>query len=69
MQLVEIISGHLTTKEIIDITRELAVRMGKTPVVVNDYPGFVSNRILMPMINEAIYCVYEGIASPEGLIR
>ncbi|MFY9115062.1 MAG: 3-hydroxybutyryl-CoA dehydrogenase [Dethiobacteria bacterium] len=67
MQLVEIISGHLTTKEIIDITRELAVRMGKTPVVVNDYPGFVSNRILMPMINEAIYCVYEGIASPEGV--
>ena len=67
MKLVEIISGHLTEDTVIDITVNLAVKMGKTPVVVNDYPGFVSNRVLMPMINEAIFCVYEGIASPEGV--
>lgn len=67
MKLVEIISGHLTDETVIDITENLAIKMGKTPVVVNDYPGFVSNRVLMPMINEAICCVYEGIASPEGV--
>ncbi len=67
MKLVEIISGHLTDETVVDITENLAVKMGKTPVVVNDYPGFVSNRVLMPMINEAICCVYEGIASPEGV--
>ncbi len=67
MQLVEIISGHLTEPSVVNLTKEMSERMGKTPVVVNDYPGFVSNRVLMPMINEAIYCVYEGIASPEGV--
>lgn len=67
MQLVEIISGHLTEPPVIELTKELAEKMGKIPVVVNDYPGFVSNRVLMPMINEAVYCVYEGIASPEGV--
>lgn len=69
MQLVEIISGHLTDNSIVNLTRELAEKMGKTPVIVNDYPGFVSNRVLMPMINEAVYCVYEGIATPEGVDR
>jgi 3-hydroxybutyryl-CoA dehydrogenase len=47
--------------------RELSEKVGKTPVEVNDFPGFVSNRILMPMINEAIYCVMEGVAKPEDI--
>lgn len=67
MQLVEVIRGHATsdatTKTVIDMTAAL----GKTPVEVNDYPGFVANRILMPMINEAIYCVFEGVATPEAI--
>ena len=67
MKLVEIISGHLTDKAVVDLTKDMAEKMGKVPVIVNDYPGFVSNRILMPMINEAIYCVYESIADPEGI--
>ncbi len=67
MQLVEIISGHLTDGTVVDVTKSMAEKMGKIPVIVNDYPGFVSNRILMPMINEAIYCVYESIADPEGV--
>ncbi len=67
MKLVEIISGHLTDSAVVKLTEEMAEKMGKIPVIVNDYPGFVSNRILMPMINEAIYCVYESIAEPEGV--
>ncbi|MCG0314962.1 MAG: 3-hydroxybutyryl-CoA dehydrogenase [Calditerricola sp.] len=67
MQLVEIIRGLATADEVYRITEDLAKRMGKTPVVVNDFPGFVSNRVLMPMINEAIYCVYEGVATPEAV--
>ncbi len=67
MPLVEIISGQLTEDDVVEFTYETANNMGKTPVVVNDFPGFVSNRVLMPMINEAIFCVYEGIAEPEGV--
>ncbi len=67
MKLVEIISGQLTEKDVLDFAVKLVESMGKTPVVVNDYPGFVSNRVLMPMINEAAFCVYEGIATPEGV--
>lgn len=67
MQLVEIIKGHATSDEVAATIEDLAKKMGKTPVTVNDYPGFVSNRVLMPMINEAIFCVYEGVATPEGV--
>lgn len=67
MQLVEIIRGLATSDETYAITEELARNLGKTPVEVNDYPGFVSNRVLMPMINEAIYCVMEGVAKPEAI--
>jgi 3-hydroxybutyryl-CoA dehydrogenase len=67
MQLVEVIRGHATsdatTHEVMEISRAL----GKTPVEVNDYPGFVANRVLMPMINEAIYCVMEQVAEPEAI--
>jgi len=67
MKLVEIIRGLATTQEVYETVRDLAVKMGKTAVEVNDFPGFVSNRVLMPMINEAIYCVYEGVASAEAI--
>ncbi|HKI82893.1 MAG TPA: 3-hydroxybutyryl-CoA dehydrogenase [Candidatus Krumholzibacteria bacterium] len=67
MKLVEVIRGHhtsdATTKKVVEIARDL----GKTPVEVNDYPGFVSNRVLMPMINEAVYCLMEGVATAEGI--
>jgi 3-hydroxybutyryl-CoA dehydrogenase len=67
MQLVEVIRGHATsdatTKSVVDISAAL----GKTPVEVNDYPGFVANRVLMPMINEAIFCVFENVATPEAI--
>jgi len=67
MQLVEVIRGQTTddatTRTVIDLARAL----GKTPVEVNDYPGFVSNRVLMPMINEAIFCVMEGVATTEAV--
>jgi 3-hydroxybutyryl-CoA dehydrogenase len=67
MQLVEVIRGHATsdatTKSVVDI----AAALGKSPVEVNDYPGFVANRVLMPMINEAIFCVFEGVATPEAI--
>jgi 3-hydroxybutyryl-CoA dehydrogenase len=67
MKLVEIIRGlatsDRTTKYVMDVARQL----GKTPVEVNDYPGFVSNRVLMPMINEAIYCLMEGVGEPEAI--
>jgi 3-hydroxybutyryl-CoA dehydrogenase len=65
MKLVEIIRSIETGDETYRIAHELAERLGKEPVEVQDYPGFVSNRILMPMINEAIYCVMEGVAGPE----
>lgn len=67
MTLVEIIRGIATSDEVYQVVEELARVMGKTPVEVNDYPGFISNRVLMPMINEAIYCVYEGVADPEAI--
>jgi 3-hydroxybutyryl-CoA dehydrogenase len=67
MQLVEVIKGLQTADETIQIVVELARKLGKTPVVVNDSPGFVSNRILLPMINEAIYCLYEGVGTKEAI--
>lgn len=62
MKLVEIIRGYSTTNEVTKTIIEISKTLGKTPVEVNDYPGFVANRILMPMINEAIYTLYEGVA-------
>ena len=67
MQLVEIIRGHSTSDATTAAVMELSRALGKTPVEVNDYPGFVSNRVLMPMINEAIYCVFEGVATPSSI--
>ncbi|CAM5797429.1 3-hydroxybutyryl-CoA dehydrogenase [Brevibacillus borstelensis] len=67
MKLVEIIRGLQTADEVYQLTEDLSKQMGKVPVSVNDFPGFVSNRVLMPMINEAIYCVYEGVATPEAV--
>ncbi len=67
MKLIEIIRGIKTTDEVYAEVKALSEKLGKTPVEVNDFPGFVSNRILMPMINEAIYCVMEGVASPEDI--
>jgi 3-hydroxybutyryl-CoA dehydrogenase len=65
MKLVEIVRGLQTADETRSAVHELAERLDKEPVEVNDFPGFVSNRILMPMINEAVYCVMEGVAGPE----
>ncbi len=67
MKLVEIIRGLATSQETFSETRNLAVKLEKTPVEVNDAPGFVSNRVLMPLINEAIYAVMEGVATPEAI--
>jgi len=67
MQLVEVIRGHATSDATTRTVMETAAALGKTPVEVNDYPGFVSNRVLMPMINEAIFCVMEGVAAPEAI--
>ncbi|MBX6395944.1 MAG: 3-hydroxybutyryl-CoA dehydrogenase [Alicyclobacillaceae bacterium] len=67
MKLVEVIRGLATRDDVFQAVEELAKRMGKVPVEVADYPGFVANRILLPMINEAIYCVYEGVATPEAV--
>jgi 3-hydroxybutyryl-CoA dehydrogenase len=67
MQLVEVIRGHATTDATTAAVMETARALGKTPVEVNDYPGFVANRILLPMINEAVYCVMEGVATPESI--
>jgi 3-hydroxybutyryl-CoA dehydrogenase len=67
MKLVEVIRGLATSDAVYKTVEELARAMGKTPVEVNDFPGFVSNRVLMPMINEAIYTVYEGVATPEAV--
>jgi 3-hydroxybutyryl-CoA dehydrogenase len=67
MTLVEIIRGIATSDAVYQAVEDLAKAMGKTPVEVNDYPGFIANRLLMPMINEAIYCVYEGVAETEAI--
>ena len=64
MKLVEIIRGLRTSNETFQLVKSLAEKLEKTPVEVHDYPGFVSNRVLLPMINEAIYCVMEGVAAP-----
>jgi 3-hydroxybutyryl-CoA dehydrogenase len=67
MQLVEVIRGLATSDETTRRTVELAKTVGKTPVEANDYPGFIANRILMPMINEAVYCLMEGVGSAEAI--
>lgn len=67
MELVEVIRGYLTSQETSAAVVAAARRMGKTPVEVNDYPGFVANRILLPMLNEAIQCVMEGVGEPEAI--
>lgn len=67
MKLVEIIRGYSTSQQVYDTIKLTSEKLEKIPVEVNDYPGFVSNRVLMPMINEAIYCVYEGVAQPEAI--
>ena len=67
MPLVEVIRGIATSDDTYQRVEGLAKRMGKTPIEVNDYPGFVSNRVLMPMINEAIFALYEGVATPEAI--
>ncbi|MBN1634721.1 MAG: 3-hydroxybutyryl-CoA dehydrogenase [Ignavibacteria bacterium] len=67
MKLVEIIRGLATSQETYDIVKALTEKIEKAPVEVQDYPGFISNRILMPMLNEAMYCVMEGVADPEAI--
>jgi 3-hydroxybutyryl-CoA dehydrogenase len=67
MKLVEVIRGLATSEETFTTVRELSVKLGKTPVEVNDAPGFVSNRVLMPLLNEAMYAVMEGVATPEAV--
>ena len=67
MKLVEVINGYSTSKEVTKTIVELSKQLGKTPCVVNDYPGFIANRVLMPMINEAIYSLYEGVAGVEEI--
>ncbi|MBC7848964.1 MAG: 3-hydroxybutyryl-CoA dehydrogenase [Chitinophagaceae bacterium] len=67
MKLVEIINGYATSKNVSDLVAALSVKLGKIPCIVNDYPGFIANRILMPMINEAIYTLYEGVADVNAI--
>ena len=67
MTLVEVIRGIATSDDTYRRVEELSKKMGKTPIEVNDYPGFISNRVLMPMINEAIFALYEGVATPESI--
>ena len=67
MKLVEIINGYATTPEVTETVVQMSKQLGKIPCVVNDYPGFIANRILMPMINEAIYSLYEGVAGVEEI--
>ncbi len=67
MQLVEVVRGLMTDEETVQTTVALAKKAGKTPVEVNDFPGFISNRVLMPMINEAIFCLMEGVATKENI--
>lgn len=67
MKLVEIINGYATAKEVTDTIVTMSRQLGKIPCTVNDYPGFIANRILMPMINEAIYSLYEGVAGVEEI--
>jgi 3-hydroxybutyryl-CoA dehydrogenase len=67
MALVEIVRGLATSSDTTETTRQVAATLGKTPVEVNDFPGFVSNRVLMPMINEAVFCVMEGVGTAESI--
>ncbi|MFI5253698.1 MAG: 3-hydroxybutyryl-CoA dehydrogenase [Bacteroidota bacterium] len=67
MKLVEVIRGLATSNETYEIVKSLAQKLDKVPVEVNDYPGFISNRVLLPMLNEAMYCVMEGVATPEAI--
>jgi 3-hydroxybutyryl-CoA dehydrogenase len=67
MQLVEVVSGCETSAETLNVTTELARRLGKTPVVARDFPGFLANRILMPMVNEAIFALMEGVGDVEAI--
>lgn len=67
MKLVEVIRGLATSDETYNTVKQLAEKLNKTPVEVNDYPGFIANRVLMPMINEAIYCLMEGVADKEAI--
>jgi 3-hydroxybutyryl-CoA dehydrogenase len=67
MKLVELIRGHSTSDDTFATVRTISERLEKVPVEVNDYPGFVSNRILLPMLNEAMYCVMEGVATPDAI--
>jgi 3-hydroxybutyryl-CoA dehydrogenase len=67
MKLVEVIDGLATDKETTDLTVELSKKMGKVPVPANDFPGFIANRILMPMINEAVFALFEGVGTPEAI--
>ena len=67
MKLVEIIRGLETTDEVYKTVEDMSVAVGKAPVEVNDFPGFVSNRVLQVMINEAIYCFYESVAQPKAI--
>jgi len=67
MTLIEVIRGQATSDHTTSRVVEWSKALGKTPVEVNDYPGFVSNRVLMPMINEAVFCVYENVATPEAI--
>ena len=67
MKLVEVIRGLATSDDTFETTRDLAVKFGKTPAQANDYPGFIANRILMPMINEAVYCLYHGVGTRKDI--
>jgi 3-hydroxybutyryl-CoA dehydrogenase len=67
MQLVEVIRGLQTSQETFQTVKSLVEKMGKTPIEANDFPGFIANRILIPMINEAIYTLYEGVGTPEAI--
>ena len=67
MKLVEVVRGKKTDDNTVDKIKELSENMGKIPVVCNDSPGFVSNRILAPMITEAVFCLHEGVGTPEAI--
>jgi len=67
MKLVEVIKGLPTSEETFNITWELSKKFGKTPAEANDFPGFIANRILMPMINEAVFCLYQSVGKPEDI--
>jgi len=67
MKLVEVIRGLATSDDTFQITWDLSVKFGKTPAEANDFPGFIANRILLPMINEAVYCLYHGVGTPEAI--